>query len=90
MKNSILAAMFFMMSATSAFAHSWYDPECCGENDCEPVRIRTDENGNFAILKNGQKWYVDKPKSIRPSKDDNYHVCIFMNQVWCFYVPSGT
>lgn len=88
--KSILVAVFFMISVTGAFAHSWYDSECCGENDCEPVKVQTDEKGNFAVLKNGQKWYVDKPRSIRPSKDDNYHVCIHMNMVWCFYVPSGT
>lgn len=78
------------MFSTSVSAHSWYDSDCCGENDCEPVKIQTDAGGNFAVLKNGQKWYIDKSeKPIRPSQDDQYHVCIHMNRVWCLYVPTG-
>lgn len=85
----IIIFMTISVMTTIVNSHSWYDPECCGGNDCEPVVVRTDANGNYAVLKNGQKWYIDKPKTQKPSKDDSYHVCIHMNQVWCLYVPPG-
>lgn len=88
MKKLFLICMLLL--STPAYSHSWYDPDCCGENDCEPVKIFTDAGGNYAVLKNGQKWYILNPRLVRPSQDDNYHVCIHMNQVWCFYVPTGS
>jgi hypothetical protein len=89
MRRTLIGLIFIMMTATAALTHSWYDPDCCGGNDCEPVKVQVDNDGNFVVLKNGQKWRIDKPRSVRPSKDDNYHVCIFLNQVWCLYVPTG-
>lgn len=90
----ILTGLMIILMSTAAISHEaptgWeYDYDCCGNNDCEPVKIETDSGGSYAVLKNGQKWYITKPKSVRPSQDDNYHVCIHMNQVWCLYVPTG-
>lgn len=87
MKKIFVLCMILFVSPS--FSHSWYDYDCCSDQDCEPVKIQTDSNGNYAIIKNGQKWYIDKPRLIRPSQDDQYHVCIYMNQVYCLYVPTG-
>lgn len=90
MKHALIGLTIIIMTTTAALSHSWYDPDCCGGNDCEPVKVQVDSGGNFAVLKNGQKWYIDKSyKPPRPSQDENYHVCIHMNQVWCLYVPTG-
>lgn len=90
--RTILGIFIFTLSVmftTMVYSHSWYDMECCHEQDCEPVEIRTDKGGNYAIVRNGVKWYIDKPRVVKPSKDDSYHICIHMNQVWCLYVPPG-
>ena len=86
----IIILFVLLTISTPAYSHSWYDSDCCGENDCDPVKILQDNGGNYAILKNGQKWYILNPRSVRPSQDDNYHVCIHMNQLWCLYVPTGS
>ena len=89
MRKFIISVLMLVLFVTSVNAHSWYDRDCCSDNDCEPVKVHTDEGGNFAILKNGKKWYIDKPLYIRPSQDENYHVCVYQNMVWCLYVPTG-
>lgn len=86
---TIVVVMMVLVSSV-AHGHSWYDSDCCGGNDCEPVKVMTDNGGNYAILKNGNKWYIDQPRTIRPSQDDNYHVCIHQGIVWCLYVPTQT
>lgn len=86
---TLIVMILFAIWSSPVQSHSWYDSDCCGENDCEPVKIEVDSGGNYAILKNGTKWYIINPRSVRPSQDDNYHVCIYQNQVWCLYVPTG-
>lgn len=90
MKSLLIAIIFLVMVKGPAFGHLWYDTDCCGGNDCEAVHIRTDNRGDYAILKNGAKWYIINPRSVRPSKDDDYHICIHQNQVRCLYIPTGT
>ena len=88
--TGLMIALMTIAGAAHQAPSGWeYDPDCCGGNDCEPVEIKTDSGGNFAVLKNGKKWYIHNPRSVRPSRDDNYHVCIHRNQVWCLYVPTG-
>lgn len=51
MKNfrSIIAIVMVLFS-TSAFAHSWYDIECCSDRDCAPAsKIETLPNGVMRI-----------------------------------------
>lgn len=33
------AVLFSAVGADHATAHSFYDPECCGEQDCEPIPL---------------------------------------------------
>ena len=33
----VLALMIVVLLARPAHSHSWYDPDCCSDRDCEPV-----------------------------------------------------
>lgn len=69
-----------MLIPTVAFAHSWYDPDCCTKEDCEPI---ISHSWNKRVLTYSTDKYknvvvdLDKmPKGgIRASKDGKMHAC---------------
>lgn len=89
---------FASMSRTNA--HDWYDPYCCNNNDCAPVEqsnleFSTGPDGEPTLTvttKAGKVTGLMKDISIRPSKDEQYHVCIIVYhgvEIRCLYVPAG-
>lgn len=70
--------------AQAAFAHSWYDPECCSDRDCAPITEPLKYNSKGEILAKTKHGYTIIPRDhkIRPSKDEDIHVC--MN----IYIPD--
>lgn len=79
----------------------WYDPSCCNQRDCKPVKdedieFGTNEFGNYARYKpTGHTFYRNQFKL---SQDERYHVCINQNAVetmggtagaLCFYDRTG-
>lgn len=95
----LLMAFFFFAIAFSIYAirisgaHSWYDLECCSNNDCNPVAsedvIETDKG--WKHLPTGPAFTKDQ---VKPSKDRRFHVCIG-NKAWdqgrpyCIYILQG-
>lgn len=99
----IAAAGFLGLALTTpAPAHSWYDGDCCGHDDCEPI------SGGYVDKVDGKTYYTTKlgtyavvpdhvvvdgvtrfQTKIRPSKDSQTHACVYQNQLWCLYVPGG-
>lgn len=78
----------FLMIAAPARGHSWYPPECCGGNDCEPIaetRVRVVPGG---YLIDG-KHFVETARA-RVSQDGDYHACWHPtpDNLWCFFRPS--
>lgn len=74
--RAIIICLFFGVPL-SAHSHSWYDKECCSDQDCAPVlRIDTHPEGDLMTTIHGTVL-VRKTENYnkRPSKDDNYHVC---------------
>ncbi len=99
--------LILLLLATSAFAQehehgknnlpTWYDPNCCSQNDCKPVpdndiEFGTNQFGNYAYYKpTGHTFYRNQFKL---SQDERYHVCINPNAfspqgALCFYDRSG-
>lgn len=84
-------------------AAHWYDYDCCGLKDCEPISAGlvsvtdgktyyTTSFGTYAVqpktvVGDGPTVYETK---IRPSKDGQTHACIYNGQLWCLYLPGGT
>jgi hypothetical protein len=87
----ILGSLF---SAIVARAHSWYDPQCCSDQDCSPVAIDdvVETEKGWKHLPTGTEFTRDM---VLPSKDNRFHVCIG-NREWdkgkpyCIYVLQGS
>jgi len=86
----LAVAVAFVVFMLRASAHSWYDFDCCSDNDCAPITpddVVTTPNG-YRIK---GTWTVpyDAPQ-IRPSRDNDFHVCEYpKGTVRCLYVPTG-
>lgn len=75
----------FLFATYQAKAHSWYPQDCCSEQDCAPASSMFFDNKTGDLIftsKHGTgilKW-VDR-KKIRPSEDDQWHVCLLNPQM---------
>lgn len=93
-----------VLTVVMAAAHSWYDADCCHDQDCSPV-IKTEVVQPFAYagmasLGTPQPptlWVTTRhgramvpPNMIpRESKDSAAHACIVAGKVICYYVPPS-
>jgi hypothetical protein len=86
------ACVVLGLLAGYAWGHSWYDWDCCADNDCKPVPAEdvAEIVGGWKYLPTGNEF--KDPKRIRPSHDGNFHVCINPSnkQSLCIYIVSGT
>ena len=90
----VLVAIAFQILAAAmaykAFGHSWYDPWCCNNTDCQPIKpeevVATSEGYHIK----GQFFIPHGDDRIRLSRDWDYHFCEYpTGQARCFYVPPG-
>mgnify|MGYP001544802007 CR=1 FL=1 len=94
-----LIMLIFILAVTlsiPAKAHSWYDQECCNDQDCAPAKQVTEvHNGWKVIDSKGAEHFVPRyggPR-IKPSRDEKYHICVNEDEigypyVLCLYIPS--
>jgi hypothetical protein len=71
-----LVALAMLLAPSVSFAHSWYDPACCADQDCKPVPVtdlKKHPDGRWEYLPLHQYFNPDQE---RPSGDANYHICI--------------
>lgn len=84
----VVAALAAMIYA--AFAHSWYDPECCSGEDCRAVHadeVIETETG-WKHLPSGIEFRKDQ---VKPSKDRHFHICVSKyGTPYCIYILQGT
>lgn len=82
-----LVLCILALAALPLFAHSWYDPACCGGNDCAPIP-------SIKVTAGPDGWHVrlgpgDHPMVTRgvvdavvpydealPSQDGAFHACV--------------
>lgn len=88
-----------LLWALWAYAHSWYDSDCCAGNDCEPVdfEVVTDTGAGYRFTGHSPRFgYFDQEfpqQSIRLSKDGQFHICFYPSQrdphrkLRCAYEP---
>ena len=91
----MLAAGLLVALAEAALAHSWYDPDCCSDRDCEPVSaityVASDPNSVPVMVVTtsfGTKPVTSRTK-IRESKDSRMHACIYQGALICLYMPPS-
>lgn len=76
-------------------AHSWYDPACCSDKDCDPLTREstvTHVNGGYQVtVKPGDDPVFFSQEKVRPSQDGLYHACIGIStrMPFCLYIPMG-
>jgi hypothetical protein len=103
---SVVALVLLLLAAVvalgllvgGAWAHSFYDAECCSSVDCEPIAadlVRV-EGGDY-VLPTGDRIPMDQA---RRSRDRDFHWCRKLNEnprplirldgkLACFYAPQG-
>jgi hypothetical protein len=92
---AVLALLVVVALARQARAHSWYDPDCCSDRDCEPVRttafVASDPRSVPVMVVTtsfGTKPVTQETK-IRQSRDNRMHACIYQEKLICLYLPPS-
>lgn len=94
MSKFILTLILFFSFYTSALAHSWYDKECCSDQDCAPVdKTVYNEDGSLTVTSKYGTVTIPEGFPRKASKDEKDHVCILGNPGYqtliCYYVTGG-
>lgn len=100
----LVAGILFLMLSGGALGHSFYDLECCHNEDCHPVdvdekgleRVILLPEGGRVFFVNGMRVLVRQDLRPRPSQDGRNHICaVFIPDVkvdqynaLCWYAPS--
>lgn len=82
-------ALYWVAFASLAWAHSWYDGDCCSEADCTKSSEVEELKGGYWI-KETQEFVSEKDPRVRWSKDQDFHVCrpASWDHVRCLYRPQ--
>lgn len=90
-----LGLLIVAVPASPVRSHSWYDPDCCSGQDCEPVStvsyVASDPSSVPVMVVTtslGTKPVTPMTK-IRESKDSRMHACIYQGALLCLYMPPG-
>ncbi len=89
---AVLAAAF---ACSPALSHSWYDPLCCHERDCEPLpdgSVTMTPTGYHVKYTGKMGFSVDVIvpfEKAKPSRDDKFHGCATAERFLCLYVPMN-
>lgn len=73
-------------------AVDWYDPACCNQRDCRPVKdedIEFDQVGGDLVARYKPTGNIFHRSQFRKSQDERYHVCIYNGTSFCFYDRAG-
>lgn len=87
-----LALLFFsvLFGYNIAYGHSWYDPWCCNNTDCAPLKPEEIAVNSEGYIIKGEFFIPHGDDRIRLSRDFDYHFCEYpKGEARCFYVPPG-
>lgn len=92
----ILLVMAYLGASLPAAAHSWYEPACCSNRDCEPIAFD-------AVTESAEGWTVHYQSKLgfpvmaftprgkeRHSQDGRFHGCASPTRFLCLYVPVNS
>jgi len=75
----ILALLWFIHPAP---AHSWYDLDCCHDNDCHQIdsceELHEQPDGSYTWTDHNEVKYTIRKDRVRASHDSHCHVCTMM------------
>ena len=95
-----LATLCLCVYTSEAAAHSFYDPWCCNEGDCGPMRSAREVKGrwHYTNHRGNEATVLPGYTRILESKDGLTHACIWNEsgdpskpswKLRCLYVPGG-
>lgn len=93
MPKALLALALLFATATVAHSHSWYEPACCSDRDCEPISFDsvTESAEGWTVhyqSKQGFPVMAFMPRGKeRHSQDGRFHGCATSTRFLCLYVP---
>lgn len=84
---ALIAFWFLIALASPSQAHDWYDPACCGGNDCAPIPresvaltregwVVTLQPGQHPMVTRGRVTAIVPADEARPSQDADFHACV--------------
>jgi hypothetical protein len=91
--GALIGTAVCVLYVAGAFAHSWYDWQCCSDQDCYPVPVQDviETDKGWKHLPTGTEFTKEQ---VKPSKDHRFHVCIGnkahdMGRPYCIYILQG-
>jgi hypothetical protein len=75
-----------VLFVSTAKAHSWYDQQCCSDNDCKPDDRVKEVQGGYLLPDGVLIPYGDK--RLRASLNDQFHWCHNGAITYCLYIPG--
>ena len=97
---TILAILLLSRCASAQELHQhgvdgipdWYDPACCNQRDCRPVKddeIEFSNMGGQLVARHKPTGAIFTRDRFKVSQDERYHVCIYNGAPLCFYDRPG-
>lgn len=86
------ALVWLALMCVPAYGHSWYDYDCCSDNDCAPLADGAviEGSGGYDVTMNGKRYAVPYGDArIRASADNQFHACEYpKDTLRCLYTPG--
>ena len=92
----LLLIVAYFKATLPAAAHSWYEPACCSNRDCEPISFDsvTESAEGWTVhyqSKQGFPVMAFMPRGKeRHSQDGRFHGCATSTRFLCLYVPVNS
>lgn len=93
MKHLVRLALALSFLALPAMGHSFYDAQCCNDNDCHPIpdEAVTVTDKGYHVKYWGKAGYPVERfvllSQAKMSPDGRYHGCDIGMSLICLYVP---
>ena len=89
-----VAIILLALMSVAAYAHSWYPPSCCSDEDCWPTEGVTATDAGWLIHTSGEVIpYGDSRIRPTPPEASGFHVCHVgadpKARALCLFVPGA-
>jgi len=90
MRGLTVASLVIVGLIGPALAHSWYDWDCCHDQDCRPIAMEEVEEIDHGQWRHIASNTVIEKVNVRPSRDGQFHLCTPHGVPKCLYIVSGS
>ena len=94
MSKYLVAILSASTISTLVYAHSFYDHDCCSDQDCHPIEscdeLHEQPDGSYTWTDDAGRTYRFRSERVRPSKDAHCHVCTVARYGLCAYIQQNS